>query len=227
MPFFDQPGQLKQISTVTPGQEQLVNQAGRGGLDLLKQLQGQQFNFDPIAQQARTQFQTKTIPSIAERFTRMGDNAGSSALLASLGSAGSGLEQALAAMKSQYGLQERGLNQQLLQQLLGVGLHPTQSHYFDQGEQGYGGQLLSMLAQAALAAGTGGAAGVPGAISSGIGLFGNLFGGKNKQQTSSQPFTLGGMGGTGFNQQQLGSNLMDLTKPFGQSPQFAPLYGGF
>src|ERR1700684_1866670 len=109
MPAFNTPGQLKQLSTVTPGQGNIIGQAGTSGLDLLKRIQGNQFNFEPIAQQARTQFNTQTIPSIAERFASMGSGGSqrSSSFANALGSAGSGLEQSLAALRSQYGLQER------------------------------------------------------------------------------------------------------------------------
>lgn len=111
-------GSREQIQRFTPQQEQALNsilQQALGGL------QGNQFDFGPIEQQARTGFAQQTIPSIAERFTSMGEGGqGSSAFQSALGRAGAGLEQGLAGMKQQYGLQQQGN----LQNLLGMGLAP-------------------------------------------------------------------------------------------------------
>jgi len=209
MPFFNTPGQLKQLETLNPQQKNLVGQSGTNALDLLKQIQGQQFNFDPIAQQARSQFQTQTVPSIAERFASMGTGGSqrSSAFAGALGSAGSGLEQSLAALKAQYGLQERGLNQQLLGQLLGVGLTPTFENYQTPGEQGWLQTLLGMLANA------GGqvASTAAGAYLGNPGLF------SRSRAAASQPNYLNQLsqpylGGGGFaNQNVLSPNLLSLT----------------
>ena len=88
------------------------------------------FNFDPIEQQARAGFEQQTIPTIAERFTNMGQGASSSGAFArTLGGAAAGLEQDLAAQKAQilpqwqmqqaqYGLQRSGLEQQNAQMQL-------------------------------------------------------------------------------------------------------------
>lgn len=78
--------------------------------------------FAPIADLARTQFQSQTIPSIANAFTSLGGSGtklGSSGFSKSLGSAASGLEQQLAALRSQYGLQQQQLGQE--QQRIGLG----------------------------------------------------------------------------------------------------------
>jgi hypothetical protein len=98
----------------------------RGALnDILNQglsgLQNNKFDFAPIAQQARTQFNQQTIPSIAERFTAMGGGGGRSGAFAQqLGQAGANLETNLAALQSQYGLQQQGN----LLRMLGLGLSP-------------------------------------------------------------------------------------------------------
>lgn len=83
----------------------------------LGNLQGNRFSFDPIESQARADFSQKTLPSIAERFTAMGGQR-SGAFGRTLGAAGSDLERQLAALRSQYALQERGMDQGLLQNLL-------------------------------------------------------------------------------------------------------------
>lgn len=120
---------------------------------------GNQFNFAPIAQQARTQFQQQTVPSIAERFAGLGSGAAMSspAFASQLGQAGAGLEQGLAGLQAQYGLQQQGLNQQLLNQLLGFGLQPQFENIYAPQQQGFGqsitpflGQLLNQLGSTAI-----------------------------------------------------------------------------
>lgn len=118
-----------------------------------------QFNFAPIAQQARTQFQQQTVPGLAERFAGLGSGAGlsSPAFASQLGQAGAGLEGQLAALQSQYGLQQQGLNQQLLNQLLGFGLQPQFENIYAPQQQSFGqsispylGQLLGQLGSTAI-----------------------------------------------------------------------------
>lgn len=101
------PGQVHNINLNTPQQGALQNQVGQMAGRGLQNYQPSQFNFAPIENMARTQFNTQTVPSIAERFTRMGgDTRGSSAMTGALGNASAGLEQGLAALRSQYGYQQ-------------------------------------------------------------------------------------------------------------------------
>lgn len=114
--------------------------------------------FEPIAQQARSQFQKKTLPSIAERFAGSGSNALSSGSFASqLGEAGAGLEEALAALQSQYGMQNRQMS---LQELL-AGITPQFENFYQPREQGFNETgllpLLEAIGHGAAAFGTGGA----------------------------------------------------------------------
>ena len=127
--------QPQKLSKYTPqqmnAQNQVLSQALSG-------LQGNMGSFEPFAQRARTQFNQQTIPGIAERFTSLGAGAQrSSAFQQQLGQAGAGLEEALAALGSQHGLQQ---NQQLMQ-LLGIGLQP-QFEYANP-QQGLGSQALA------------------------------------------------------------------------------------
>jgi len=94
-----EPGQALQFPNYTPIQQ--------GGLNKLL-LQGlQNSDFGGIENRARQDFQTKTLPSIAERFTSMGaGNRGSSAFAGQLGAAASDLESQLGALRGQYGLQQ-------------------------------------------------------------------------------------------------------------------------
>jgi hypothetical protein len=80
-------------------------------------LSGNTPDYGPIAEQARRQFATRTIPSIAERFTAMGGGQRSSAFQGALGSAASDLESQLAAGQSQYNLARGGELRSLLGQL--------------------------------------------------------------------------------------------------------------
>ncbi len=65
--------------------------------------------FEPFANQARQQFNTQTVPGLAERFTSLGSGGSqrSSAFSGSIGAAGAGLESQLAYLQGQYGLQNR------------------------------------------------------------------------------------------------------------------------
>jgi len=117
--LFGQSGQREQFSRFNPQQESAFSQLLQQALSGLQQ--NEQYDFEPQAALARTRFQEETVPTLAERFTSMGEGAQrSSAFQGSLGQAGAGLEGGLAAMGSQYGLQKGGQ----LQQMLGMGLQP-------------------------------------------------------------------------------------------------------
>lgn len=77
----------------------------------------QELDFGPIEQQARSKFYQDTIPTLAERFTSMGQGAQrSSGFQQALGRAGTGLEENLAALKAKvgpdYALRRAGLGLQ-------------------------------------------------------------------------------------------------------------------
>ena len=114
--LFGKSEEVMRTPRFTQGQQQGIDAALAQALQGLKP---EQFGagFEPIAQQARTQFEQKTIPSLAERFTAWGGQR-SSGFQQSLGQAGAGLEEALAAGKAQFGQQQQGQ----LQNLLGLGL---------------------------------------------------------------------------------------------------------
>lgn len=188
------PGKINQLpSAYTPQQQNVQNTGLQQLLDLLKQngLFGQQqqqggmpalgglqgtyqggYNsgggdFAPVAQHAMSQFASDTVPGLAERFTQLGGGGtqlGSSAFQGALGSAGAGLQESLASMGSQYGLQQRGLDQQqqglgLQQQgqnqthlinLLRSLLNPQNDYAYTPGRQGF----LPSLGQGAGALGS-------------------------------------------------------------------------
>lgn len=144
--FSNTPAQISQIPKFNQQQQSALAQLLQQGLGGLQNQQ--QFNFEPIAQQARTNFKANTIPSIAERFASMGSDRGSSALIGSLGAAGSNLEQGLATLKSQYGLQQQGQQNQLYQTLLGLGLQPQNETIYEPEKQSDFMSLLMALLSA-------------------------------------------------------------------------------
>jgi len=150
--LLGKPGQIQGVSPYSPEALQDMSKLRRSGLDILANPSA---GFEPIAQQARTRFGQQTVPMLAERFLGSGQNLASSGLTQQLGQAGAGLEEALAAMQSQYGLQNRS---QALQ-ALSMGLQPQYQFFQTPEQQGLFAQLLPMAIQAGLGYLTGGASG--------------------------------------------------------------------
>lgn len=168
------PGRFEQLPTITPEQKSIFDQilqsiGGAGGplgsgiQNLQNILSGDPGAFEAFEAPARTAFQQKTIPGIAERFTGAGAQE-SSGFTQSLGAAGAGLEENLAAQRAQ--LQSGALTQ--LQSLLSGALQPQ---FTTQGIPGQQGALQGILQ--ALGGAFGGAGGA--AIGGGLG---GLFSGK-------------------------------------------------
>lgn len=120
---------IQQLSAQQGGgsylQAPIYAQGGQQALSTLLEMGGQKLanptrGFQPFEEQARRQFTTSTIPSLAERFTAQGGGQRSSAFQGALGQAGSDLESQLAGLRSQYGTQQEqvGLN------MLNAGLQP-------------------------------------------------------------------------------------------------------
>lgn len=100
----------------------------------LQQLQNPYQGFDPIEKYAQYKFHTQTVPTIAERFTAMGDSAQrSSGFTSALGSASTELGLGLAALRAQYGLQQQGL----AQNLLGLGQTSQYQPIYKAGKPGF------------------------------------------------------------------------------------------
>lgn len=177
--FTGSPASSQQFSTITPQQQGVKSAVNRQALQLLQNAGSTNLDFAPIAQQARAQFQTNTIPTLAERFTSLGSGAQrSSAFQGQLGQASSNLEQGLASLQSNYGLQRQGLQNNLLKSLLAFGLSPEVETALNPEDPGflktllanYGPQALSLLATSigGLFGGPLGAA-AGGAVGSGLG----------------------------------------------------------
>jgi hypothetical protein len=118
--WTDTPASNQQISTLRPEQQAVQNQALGRASELLAT--PKQFNFAPIEQKAREDFQTKTVPSLAERFVGQGSGTRSSAFRGALASSGGELETNLAALGAEYGLRGQELQQHHLTNLLQQGL---------------------------------------------------------------------------------------------------------
>jgi len=139
MPFLDfltgTPAQTQKFERFSQPQAAAQNQALQMGLSGLQNLKP--FDFAPIAQQAKTRFQTDIAPSIAERFTAMGSGPRSSNYAPALAAAGSNLQKDLAALQAQYEFAGQGQQQNLLQNLLQIGLTPQYETAYEQRTPGF------------------------------------------------------------------------------------------
>lgn len=183
----------------------LLNPEQMTGLQNLLQfgqnkLTNPQAGFEPFANLARKRFQSQTIPSIAERFTALGNDRRSSAFEGALGSAASDLESQLAALGSQYGLQ----NEQNALSFINAGLRPTYENIIEQRRPGFFESLLGPLSSGASAYGT----------YSGLG--GSALG----------QSLLGGAGGSGTSVGATGAAAGGLTGLFGSLGSALPFVGG-
>jgi len=136
-------GGVKQAQNFNPQQQQILSMLlGQGQQNLQNPYAG----FEDISNYAQNQFHQNIVPSIAERFTSMGNNALSSGAFASqLGQAGRGLGDTLAMQRQQYGQQ----NQQNALGQLSLGLSPSFQNYYQQSQPGFGENLMHGAIQAA------------------------------------------------------------------------------
>jgi hypothetical protein len=133
------PGYSSNIPLQSPQQAQLANLLGQSAQGVLSGgLKPNYSGFEPIANQARSQFYQDIVPTLAERFTAMGGGAqSSSAFPAALSSAGSELSQGLAALQSQYGMQNQDQQLRLLQVLLGGAMQPQFENLYTPAQPGF------------------------------------------------------------------------------------------
>ena len=110
----------------------------------------QNSDFGGIEQRAMNQFNTQTIPSLASRFTSMGGLGRSSSSLDAMGRAGADLQSQLAALRSQYGVQQMGL-----------GIQPQYENYYMMGQPNFFQSAVQSLLPLAGKAAIGGLMGGP------------------------------------------------------------------
>jgi len=189
------PAQIQQFERFRPNQQNAINQSLQMGLSGLQNTGN--LDFGPIEQRAIKNFNTQIVPSLAERFTAMGSGPRSSNYAPTIAAAGADLTGQLAALRSQYGLQQ----QNALQNLLQIGLTPQYESAYEQRSPGFaesaGGPLLQALGQSLpyllpllLGGATGGAGAAAGAgISAGLPLLIKLL---------QSGFQGGGEGGTSY-----------------------------
>jgi hypothetical protein len=133
------PGGIKKFLFGTPGTKGGVQQfANRTPEQMAVQSQilqkawgainGNQFDFSPIEEKAKQDFQRETIPTIMERYK-------GGALNRALSAAGKDLKLGLAGLKQQHVLGQQALNQNLLQ----LGLAPQFENAFISGDQATNG----------------------------------------------------------------------------------------
>lgn len=127
------PGGPEQLQNFQPWQQYIQYILGNLGLE--------NSNFGDIEKNEVNRFNRETIPGIAERFQGMpGSNQNSSGFQSSLGSAGAQLGDRLAALRSQYGMQQ-----------LQFGLQPQFENIYKPPTQGALQQLLPLAAKAGAA----------------------------------------------------------------------------
>lgn len=116
----------------------LYTPQGQESLNWLMSQGRQNADFGGIEDRYKKQFNEETIPGLAERFSAMGGGQRSSAFQGALGRAGSDLNSQLAALRSQYGMQQLGMG--LRPQFENV-MHPAQPGFL----QNVGSSIMSML----------------------------------------------------------------------------------
>ena len=117
----------------------------------LQNMQNPYEGFDPIAQQAIESY-NQSIPSLAARFTSLSPSAmRSSGFQQALTRGQQGLNTNLAALRAQYGLQNRGQGMQMAQ----MGLTPTFENMYHPATKGFLGEMAGPLGSALLMGGMG------------------------------------------------------------------------
>lgn len=135
------PAGLNTFNNLTPQQQELSNsllQQGKQGLENYNK-----FDFAPIESAARQNFGKNTIPTLSERFEKLGGGSlNSSGFDRARASAQKDLELGLSAQKQNYNLQQQGQLQNLLQ----LGLSPQLESHYNQGSPGFSQNIQKDLA---------------------------------------------------------------------------------
>lgn len=143
--LFGRSGRVEKIPTQDPRQQQFSQQALAQAQQMLPNL-SQTTTTPAEAALRRHTLQTKTVPSIAERFTAMGGSGQrSSGFEGALGSAGSELELNLAAMDERNRQSDLNRQMQLFGGLSNLGMQPSFQREYVQGDPGLVSQIGTPL----------------------------------------------------------------------------------
>ena len=139
--MFGKKEKTSQVPLYSPGIMNLKEQMPQ---NIMSQLMGNQFDFQPVEDLARQNFSSQTMPSLMGRFN-MGDNRASSNQFGAMSNAGQGLDAQLAAMRQGFGQQRQSLLASLLPSLMSPSFENVHQDRQAGGmEQGISG-LMSML----------------------------------------------------------------------------------
>lgn len=151
--LFGSPDRMVGIPTMSPQQMQITNLLGQLGLqgaqELYPRMMGDPYaGFDPLAEEATSNFYQQTVPTLAERFTSMGAGAQrSSAFPSILGAAGADLSRGLASDKAQYGLNRMGQQSNFISSLISQGMAPQFQPSIMPGGRGFFAQSAETAAK--------------------------------------------------------------------------------
>jgi len=137
--LFGSGPQVKSLETYNPQQKAFQGQSLQNAAGLLGNL-SKPSDISGITNSIRRNFETQTIPSLAERFTSLGGSGQrSSAFANALGRAGSDLESNIGVLETQNQQQDLSRLQNLFSLLSSLGNMPQQQHYQEQGKPGFFG----------------------------------------------------------------------------------------
>ena len=143
------------MPTMTGDQKGLADMlgqlGGQGVQQMAPNMTGSPFEgFQPLADQARMNFNQQGIPGLAEQFTSMGEGAQrSSAFPQALGQTSRDFERGLSGEQMNYGFNRQGQQQNLLSLLSGQGLKQQQEPVYEEKQANpwaqLGGTAMSTL----------------------------------------------------------------------------------
>lgn len=151
--FTGTEGGVMQSPLLSPQQQAFQNQLighAQSQLQNFNDPNARYAGFEPIEQVAKNNFYSETLPTLAERFTALGDSAqNSSAYQNQVLNYGKDFDLGLAALRSQYGQQNQGNQLDLLRTLLGGSMGQNFENSYMKSQPGFGENALSSLLQIA------------------------------------------------------------------------------
>ena len=146
--FKGEKDKFVQQPTMTPQQQEFIS----GLQPLIGNILGnlsQPFDFGPIQQKMRSDFQSQTLPGLFSMLTNVGGGSPSSGYLGSTLGAGQNLQESLAAMEGNYGMQSRDQMMRLLPALFTLSGQPQFQTAYMPGKPGFVPNILNQAVPAA------------------------------------------------------------------------------